>query len=264
MRLGTLLFISTLLTAEQVQYGSVAASVIESRLKLSSADNAARAEILEKLFKDAGCEHLAEQTVSKKGQPNIICTMPGEADTVILVGAHFDTRTPSEGVADNWSGAALLPSLFEALKRTQRKHTFVFIGFTDEEKGLLGSKHYVRKLSKEEKANIIAMVNLDTIGLGPLNVWASHANKELTGFLIAASKTLKMPLTAIEIAGVGSTDSESFADTKIRRIAISSVTRDNFRVLHSKNDRLDAMNLPEYYDSYRVLSLYLAFLDQKL
>jgi hypothetical protein len=264
LRLGALLFIPALLTAEQVQYGTVAATVIESRLKLASGDNAARAEVLERLFRDAGCEHLAEQTVSKKGQPNIICTMPGEAETIILVGAHFDTLSPSEGVADNWSGAALLPSLFEALKHTHRKHTFVFIGFTDEEKGLLGSKHYVRKLPKEEKANIIAMVNLDTIGLGPLNVWASHADKELTGFLIAASKTLKMPLTSIEIAGAGSTDSESFAGTKIRRIAISSVTRDNFRILHSMDDRIDVMNLPEYYNSYRVLSLYLAFLDQKL
>ena len=34
-------------------------------------------------------------------------------------------------------GASLLPSLFQALKDAPRKHTFTFVGFTNEEKGLL-------------------------------------------------------------------------------------------------------------------------------
>ena len=258
--------IAALLGAETVNYVGIKAPVIEDRLKLASPVNADRAELLTKAFQKSGCagDRLAEQTVSKKGQPNIICTLPGETDSVILVGAHFDTVKGSGGVADNWSGAILLPSLFETLRGTPRKHTYVFIGFTDEEKGLVGSRHYVRKLARDDAARIKAMVNLDTLGLGPLNVWASHSDKTLTNHLLAASRSLKLPLSAIEIEGVGSADSESFAEARIPRITISSVTMESLPILHSKADRLDAIDLAAYYDSYRVIALYLAYLDQKI
>jgi Zn-dependent M28 family amino/carboxypeptidase len=266
LRLFALLLIAALLGAENVDYIAVKAPVIEERLKLASPVNATRAELLTKAFQNSGCtgDRLTEQTVSKKGQPNIICTLPGETDSVILVGAHFDTVKGSGGVADNWSGAILLPSLFETLRGTPRKHTYVFIGFTDEEKGLVGSRHYVRKLAREDAVRIKAMVNLDTLGLGPLNVWASHSDKALTNHLLAVSQVLKLQLSAIEIEGVGSADSESFAEARIPRITISSVTMKNLPILHSKADQLDTINLTSYYDSYRVIGLYLAYLDQKI
>ncbi|HVV44189.1 MAG TPA: hypothetical protein VHC72_03265 [Bryobacteraceae bacterium] len=40
---------------------------------------------------------------------------------------------------DDWSGTALLPSLYEALKLKSRHHTFLFIAFAGEEDGLIGS-----------------------------------------------------------------------------------------------------------------------------
>ena len=82
---------------------------------------------------------------------------------MIIVGAHFDKVPEGDGVVDNWSGASLLPSLFQSLKDEPHNHTFVFIGFTDEEKGLLGSSFYAGHMSKEEVAATDAMVNMDTL-----------------------------------------------------------------------------------------------------
>ena len=72
-----------------------------------------------------------------------------------------------DGVVDNWSGASLLPSLYQSLKTELRTHSYIFIGFAGEEGGEIGSRFYVQQMSKEEVAATDAMVNMDTLGLGP-------------------------------------------------------------------------------------------------
>jgi Zn-dependent M28 family amino/carboxypeptidase len=42
--------------------------------------------------------------------------MPGESDSEIIVGGHFDFVDHGQGIVDDWSGVALLPSLYEAEK----------------------------------------------------------------------------------------------------------------------------------------------------
>jgi len=88
-----------------------------------------------------------------------------------LVGAHFDRVDTGLGVADNWSGAALLPSFYQALLSSGRHHTFAFVGFADEGKGLIGSEFYASRISKEQAAKIRAMINLDTLGLSSTKIW---------------------------------------------------------------------------------------------
>ena len=81
--------------------------------------------------------------------------------------AHFDHVERGQGIVDNWSGAVLLPFLAKSVAEMHPKHTYRFIAFTDEEKGLVGSKYYVSHLSKEEKKQILAMINFDTLGCRP-------------------------------------------------------------------------------------------------
>ena len=102
-------------------------------------------------------------------------SLPGSTPQVIVVGAHFDHVSEGDGVVDNWSGASLLPSLFQSLMGSARKHTFIFVAFTGEEEGLLGSAFYVKQLSKDQLSNIEAMINLDSLGLGPTEVWVSQS-----------------------------------------------------------------------------------------
>src|SRR5260370_15932272 len=70
--------------------------------------------------------------------PKCICVLPGSSGKVI-VGAHFDHVSEGDGVVDNWSGASLLPSLYQTVKNEPRKHTHIFIGFTDAELREVGS-----------------------------------------------------------------------------------------------------------------------------
>jgi hypothetical protein len=76
-----------------------------------------------------------------------------------------------------------------------------------------------------------------------------------------------MPISGVNFERAGySTDSESFAARKIRRITIHSLTQrsEDQGILHSVKDKLTAMNLDEYYDTYTLLAAYLAALDTYL
>ena len=216
----------------------------------------------------AGCDdqYLSEQPVEGSKLPNVICTLPGTFDKFIIVGAHFDRVSEGDGVVDNWSGASLLPSLYEAVKAQPRQHTYIFVGFTDEEKGEVGSRFYVRQMTKEQVAVTDAMVNMDTLGLAPSEVWASHSDKRLLSSLIYIAKSLNLPLTGVNAEQIGSTDSEPFAERKIPRITIHSLTQVawNAGLLHTSKDRISAINRDDYYETYHLLAAYIAMLDQTL
>ncbi len=249
----------------QIGFRQLKREVIESRLQSFSKDDHERAAIVKKLFADSGCtDQLSEQTVRKKMAPNVICVLPGQTDDTIVVGAHTDHVWEGTGVVDNWSGASLLPSLYFSLSNQPRRHTFIFIGFTDEEEGLVGSKYYVSHLSDGERAKIKAMVNMDTLGLGPTKVWASHADKNLLKDLVIVSRAMKVPIAAVNVEQVGSTDSESFAARKTPSITIHSLTQETLSILHSPRDRPDQIHLDDYYSTYILMGGYLAYLDSSL
>jgi len=250
--------------AETVRVNLVERDAVEGRLREFGGSNIERGARLKRMFVDAGCgEHLFEQPVKWSKSPNIVCLLPGTTDRAIIVGAHFDRVPSSAGVADNWSGASLLPTLYASLNIEPRRHTYIFVGFTDEEKGLVGSSFYARKMTPEQVAVTDAMVNLDTLGLSHTKVWSHRADKRLLMVLIRVSDVLKIPLSGVNFELVGSTDSESFARKKIPRITLHSLTQktEDNQILHTSKDKLSAMNLDEYYDTYHLVAVYLAFLD---
>lgn len=238
--------------------------IIEQRLKEFSRDNLERESTIKQWLSQAGCKspNLSEQSLERKLPPNVICVVPGETDSVILVGAHTDhVMDFGEGVVDNWSSAALLPSLLQSLSNRPRHHTFVYVGFSAEEQGMLGSGYYAQHLTPEQRAHIAAVINMDSLGLGPTKVWETHADKTLLDDLGHVAVFMKLPLQAVNVEKVGTTDSESFVPYDIPRITLHSVTQQNWRVLHSSNDRLAAVKMADYYDSYKLIVAYLAYLD---
>jgi hypothetical protein len=254
--------------AEDVHYRAAPREVIEQRLGKYNGSDKQREATLKQIFTEAGCDdqHLSEQPVKGSKLPNVVCLLPGTSDKVIIVGAHFDHASEGDGVVDNWSGASLLPSLFEAVKFQPRKHTYIFVGFTDEEKGEIGSRFYARQMTKEQVAATDAMVNMDTLGLAPAKVWATHSDKNLIIMLFQVATILNTSVTAVNVEQIGATsDSEQFAERKIPRITIHSLTQKTWdaRILHGSKDKLSAINLDDYYQTYRLVAAYLAFLDQK-
>ncbi|HZR29732.1 MAG TPA: M28 family peptidase, partial [Terriglobales bacterium] len=125
--------------ATQLQFSTVDRDIVEARLKSYKGNDSQREATLKGFFQEEGCteDKLIEQPVKGLKQPNIICELPGTTDSVIVVGAHFDHVDRGDGVVDNWSGASMLPSLYQALKNEPRRYSFRFISFAGEEKGLV-------------------------------------------------------------------------------------------------------------------------------
>jgi Peptidase family M28 len=251
----------------QLDFRVLPRDAIEKHLKEFSRDNAKRESIVKDWFAQEGCKdsNLTEQSLGRELPPNVICVVPGESGRTIVVGAHTDHVTSfGEGVVDNWTSAALLPSFLHSLSGKARHHTFVYVGFSAEEKGMLGSIYYAQHLTPEQRGNIAAMINMDSLGLGPTEVWASHADIGLLQALRAVAATMHLPLEAVDVEEVGSTDSESFVPYGIPRITLHSVTQATLPILHSPNDRLSAIRMDDYYDSYRLIAAYLVYLDDGL
>ena len=252
--------------AQSAQYTLLSQGTIQSRLGQVTRKNADREAALKRLFHESGCQEpqLSEQPVKHASLPNVLCVLPGKSEQVILVGAHFDHVEVGEGAVDNWSGAALLASLYQSLRDQPRQHTFVFLGFTDEEKGLVGSTFYVHNLSAEDKGRIVAMVDMDSLGLGPTKVWTSHSDAPLLTGLLRVAQATKLPVAGVNVEQAGTSDAEPFAASHIPRTTVHSVTQETWHILHSKDDTLSAIRQSDYYDSYHLLAGYLAYLDVAL
>jgi Peptidase family M28 len=241
--------------------------VVEDRLKSFSTKNSEREALIRKWFAESGCKsaNLSEQALDRKLPPNVICVLPGETRQVIVVGAHTDhVDSFGDGVVDNWTGAALLPSLLYSLNARPRHHTLIFVGFSGEEEGLVGSQYYADHLTNTQRAHIEAMVNFDSLGLGPTEVWASHADKVLLDALASVAAASKLPVTTMNVDNLGTADSESFARYQIPRITLHSVTPKTWPILHSPFDKTAAIKMNDYYDSYKLIAEYLAYLDDAL
>ena len=253
-------------TTTAIEFNTVPREVIEKRLARAVGKNDERKVALEQMFREAGCdgERLSQQKVEGSKLPNVICVLPGRTDSIIIVGGHFDAAEGSPGVADNWSGAALLPSFFQSLSGQNRAHTFVFIGFNDRTKEIAGSEFYYSQLPAEQTVKVKAMVNLDSLGLSPTKVWMSRSDRDLANSLNSVATAMKLPLSAMETDHVGGSDGDAFSRRNIPTVTIHSVTTEAFPILRSARDQLDTVHMDEYFASYRLIAAYLAFLDGRL
>ncbi|MEM7475549.1 MAG: M20/M25/M40 family metallo-hydrolase [Planctomycetota bacterium] len=112
---------------------------------------------------------------------NVVGILEGEgplANETVVIGAHYDhlgfgpygSRRPNEravhnGADDNATGTAAVMELARrfAGQESKPKRRMVFVGFSGEERGLIGSNFYVRNplIPLEDT---IAMINFDMIG----------------------------------------------------------------------------------------------------
>jgi hypothetical protein len=95
---------------------------------------------------------------------NVIAVLPGteSPDVVYVVGSHFDSVLPGAGADDNSSGTTALLEAARVLAKRPQPATIVFVSFTGEEGGLLGSREFVRRM--KDSMNIVGALNNDMIG----------------------------------------------------------------------------------------------------
>ena len=96
-------------------------------------------------------------------------------EEVVLIGAHYDhigfsrkkvsNDSLANGANDNATGTSAVIALAKHFsKKKLNKRSLMFVLFSAEEKGLLGSKHLAKKL-KDENLNLYTMVNFEMIGV---------------------------------------------------------------------------------------------------
>ncbi len=110
-------------------------------------------------------------TSTTKVSRNVIAqTVQGDPDDVLILGAHLDSVEAGPGINDNGSGVGVVLEIAEQMARMRPERAVRFAFWGAEEVGLVGSSHYVKNLSAEEKAKIAGYVNLDMVAS------ANHGN----------------------------------------------------------------------------------------
>lgn len=90
----------------------------------------------------------------------------------ILIGAHYDSTStnpedgtsPAPGANDNGSGVAALLEMARILSTRPHRSSIIFVAFSAEEIGRIGSINFVRDYIKANNIELSAVINLDIIG----------------------------------------------------------------------------------------------------
>ena len=115
---------------------------------------------------EAGVDvHLSVETeIGQAMVRNVIAESHGSAERVVMLGGHLDAVNDGPGLNDNGSGTAALLEIARFLA-DQAPQVGVRLAFWGgEEFGLHGSRAYVEELGTEERAEIMAYLNLDMLG----------------------------------------------------------------------------------------------------
>ncbi len=190
---------------------------------------------------------------------NVIAVLEGEgplANETIVVGAHYDhlglggegslapwTTAIHNGADDNASGTSALLEVATRLAQSGKKprRRIVFMAFTGEERGLLGSKHYVKN-PRFALENTIAMYNLDMVGRlkdNKLAVYGTSTAKHFDAMVEELSKQMGFVLTKYE-GGFGPSDHSSFYSRKIPVLHFFTGTHTDY---HRPSDDAEKLNI---------------------
>jgi Zn-dependent M28 family amino/carboxypeptidase len=152
--------------------------------------------------------------VSRGGRTeNVIAESPGgSGEGVVMAGGHLDSVAGGPGINDNGSGAATLIEMAEAIGPDPpgRRVRLAFWGA--EELGLVGSRHYVKSLDRDERRRIRAYLNIDMAGSpNPVPELYADGDPKLAGVLRRSASALKLG----RVSAGGSSDHAPFSSAGI-------------------------------------------------
>ena len=168
---------------------------------------------------------------------NVVAVLLGSSPAlrgqVIVIGAHYDhlgyggfgaldpdsTGKVHDGADDNASGTAALLEVARLLHARHAARTFVFIAFSGEELGTLGSAYFVKHPLVEPVDSIYAMLNMDMVGRlrnDRLLALGAATATELPALLDSLNKKGGTPQFDLRASGDGwqPTDNASFFAAK--------------------------------------------------
>ena len=174
---------------------------------------------------------------------NVVAEIPGKRDEWITLSAHYDSTALSHGSYDNMTGCAGLLGVMDALKGKPHTYGLRFVFCGSEERGLLGSKAYVRD-HEAELEKMVLNVNLDMIGtiMGKFLARVS-AEEKLAHYIGYMGAELGFPVEAK--TGVYSSDSTPFADKGVPALSFARIAGGNVAPIHCRFDRPDVLSMEQ-------------------
>jgi hypothetical protein len=190
---------------------------------------------------------------------NVIGILPGRdpvlRNQTVILGAHYDhlglggfgsldpdsTGRVHNGADDNASGIAALIQVAARLAASPPARTVVFIAFSGEELGLLGSAYYVKE-PIYPLAGTLAMINLDMVGrlrAGRLIVYGAKTAKEFPPLLDSLNWYAGLDLKA-QGDGYGPSDQSSFYAAKRPVLHLFTDLHEDY---HRTTDDWDKINV---------------------
>jgi Iap family predicted aminopeptidase len=188
---------------------------------------------------------------------NILGYINNKSANTIVIGAHYDhlgyggegslyrgAAAIHNGADDNASGDAALIELSRALKKSNdTSDNYLFIAFSGEEKGLLGSNYFVKHPTLDLK-KVNYMINMDMVGrlkkdektLQVLGVGTSPAWKDVVEKINIDSLKIKE-----SESGVGPSDHTSFYLADIPVLHFFTGSHEDY---HKPSDDEDKINYP--------------------
>jgi Zn-dependent M28 family amino/carboxypeptidase len=190
---------------------------------------------------------------------NVVAVLEGEgphADETIVIGAHYDhlgmggagsaapgVKEIHNGADDNGSGTTVLIEVARQLAARGKPlpRRIVFIAFTGEERGLIGSARYVRNpLFPLDKT--VAMLNLDMVGRlegDTLIVHGTGTAKEFDALVDRLGKDAGFDITK-KPGGFGPSDHSSFYGAQIPVLFFFTGSHKDY---HRPSDDFDKLNI---------------------
>jgi len=196
----------------------------QSRYIYSSSIHDARDWLVAK-FSEFGYTDVSYDTFTYNNHPchNVICVKPGSAepDKVIVIGGHYDSinfdsdpEIYAPGADDNASGTSVVLEMARILKDVDTKKTIMFVAFSAEEVGLVGSEVIANRLYNDG-TDVEVMLNFDMVA------YTEGANLDVKFFtgpfggyadVFAAAATRVTTLNPLDAGVSGNSDHASFVN----------------------------------------------------
>jgi hypothetical protein len=249
------------------------------------------ADFIEEHFKNAGLlpggdegsyfqiwNEVVDAQGTKAPVKNIIGIIPGTNpdlnDESVIVCAHYDhlglgwpgANKGNEGkihpgADDNASGIAVMLEMAELLGKTLKpQRTIIFIAFTCEESGLIGSKYYVKNMKRFPANKVIGVLNFDTVGrLGEkkLLVLSSNSAREWKFIFMGASYVTGVESEMVT-QDLDASDQRSFIEIGVPGVQIFSGANEDYHKPTDTPDKIDAAGMVKVAMFAREGILYLA------
>ncbi len=200
------------------------------------------------------------ENVLKQGHNVIGVYVRNPKKKYLVIGAHHDhigraelgnSRSTGQeihnGADDNASGIAMMLHLAKTLPNHKafKKYNLVFVAFSGEELGLLGSKYFVKNCPIDT-AQILAMINFDMVGrLNISNHTAVINGIGTSPYWKKRMKRIKLDTSQFRInttdGGIGASDHTSFYLANIPAVHLFS---GQHREYHMPEDDVELINYP--------------------